>query len=164
MAGQYASGTSVSQQASINEIEKTLGRYGARGFGYVRDDDRRAAVIAFKAHGRQIRFVLPLPDPSNPEFARTTTGRERSPAETHNAYLAEVRRSWRAMALAIKAKLEVVASGIVTFEEEFASHVVLPDGSTVGEWLEPQIAEAYATGHMPELLPGAGRLAITDGT
>jgi hypothetical protein len=65
--------------------------------------------------------------------------------------------------MAIKAKLEVVESGIVSFEDEFAVHMVLPDGSTVGQWLAPQIDEAYRTGRMPELLPGAERLAIEGG-
>jgi hypothetical protein len=45
----------------------------------------------------------------------------------------EMRRRWRSLALAIKAKLEVVASGIATFDEEFMAHLVLPDGTTVGD-------------------------------
>ena len=48
------------------------------------------------------------------------------------------------------AKLEVVASGISTFETEFLGNIVLPDGGTVIEWLSPQIEEAYKSGLMPE--------------
>jgi hypothetical protein len=62
MAGQYATSTKVGSDRSIAEIERTLMRYGARGFMYGRDEDRGAAVIAFKANDRQVRFVLPLPD------------------------------------------------------------------------------------------------------
>jgi response regulator RpfG family c-di-GMP phosphodiesterase len=45
---------------------------------------------------------------------------------------AETRRRWRCLAMVIKAKLEVVASGISSFEEEFLAHVMLYDGRTVG--------------------------------
>jgi len=56
----------------------------------------------------------------------------------------------------VKAKLEAVETGIVSLEEEFLAHVVLPDGSTVGQWAEPQLAELYGRGDMPALLPGMG--------
>ncbi len=54
--------------------------------------------------------------------------------------------------LIIRAKLEAVESRITTFESEFLANLVLPDGGTVGEWLSPQIDEAYATGRMPPML------------
>lgn len=66
------------------------------------------------------------------------------------------RQRWRALALAIKAKLEAVETGIATFEEEFLNYIVLPDGVTVGEFIRPQIETAYATGTMPKMLPGIG--------
>lgn len=166
MVGQYATGTKVSADRSMAEIERILMRYGARGFMYGRDDDRSAAMIAFRANDRQVRFMLPLPDRANPAFTATPTGRDRTRQAALDAYEGEVRRRWRALALAVKAKLEAVETGIVSFEDEFAAYIVLPNGSTVGEWLRPQIAEAYRTGRMPELLPmpGSGRLAITDGS
>ena len=52
----------------------------------------------------------------------------------------------------IKAKLEAVASGIVTFEDEFATHMVLPDGHTVRDHLMPAIEQAYATGRVSPIL------------
>lgn len=56
------------------------------------------------------------------------------------------------MALVIKAKLEAVEAGIAAFEEEFLAHIVLPNGSTVGQFMMPQIAAVYETGRMPPLL------------
>ena len=47
------------------------------------------------------------------------------------------------------------ASGITTLEEEFLAHMVLPDGQTVGQWLLPQVADAYDTHQMPPMLPPA---------
>lgn len=69
----------------------------------------------------------------------------------------EKRRKWRALSLAIKAKLESVRSGIATFEEEFLPHIVMPDGRRVIEWVAPQIEAAYQTGKMPLLTGGNER-------
>jgi hypothetical protein len=38
--------------------------------------------------------------------------------------------------------------------EKFLAHIVLPNGSTVGEWAQPQIAMAYDREQMPALMPG----------
>ena len=43
---------------------------------------------------------------------------------------------------------------ITTFEEEFLSYIVLPDNSTVGEYMLPQIESAYQSDEMPRMLPG----------
>jgi hypothetical protein len=55
----YADGTKVHADQSRSEIEKTLARFGADQFMY--GSKTEAAVIAFRAHGRHIRFLLPLP-------------------------------------------------------------------------------------------------------
>ena len=64
------------------------------------------------------------------------------------------RSRWRALALAVKAKLEAVAIGITTFEDEFMAHIVMPDGLTVGEHVRPRIASAYESGQVTPLLGG----------
>lgn len=156
----YASGTTVSAEKSKAEIERILSRYGASAFGYGIDDGR--AVVQFRAHDRFVRFVLNLPDVS--EFARDRRGYSRSQTAQKNAHDQETRRLWRALALAIKAKLEVVESGIASFEEEFAVQIVLPDGTTVGDRLIPEIVEAYKSGEMPpSLLSLDGPRLITAG-
>ena len=85
----------------------------------------------FRAAGRHVKFVVDMP--------------------TEDAQ--EERRRWRALVLVIKSKLEAVASGIVTFDEEFMAHIVLPDGQTIGQAMLPQIEAAYDAGTMPPLLP-----------
>lgn len=144
----YASDTSVTSDRSRAEIERTLSRYGATSFAYGWETAR--AMVGFVAHDRQVRFILPLPDRQAREFTHTPNrGTPRTPDAADAAYEQAVRQRWRALALVIKAKLEAVETGIVTFEDEFAMHMVLPDGRTVGDWVVPQIAEAYATGQMP---------------
>lgn len=146
----YASQTSVSSEKSRQEIEKTLIRYGATSFAYGWQEN--AAMIGFKAHDRNIRLVLPMPDRDDRAFTRTPTGRARAATEAERAYEQAVRQKWRALVLVIKAKLEAVESGIVTFEDEFAMHMVLPGGRTVAEHVLPAIATAYQSGNVPPLL------------
>lgn len=150
MAGRYAEGTEVPVEKSKMEIESTVRRYGAESFvsGY----DRAKAMVQFQADGRLVRFVIEVPAPAHQQFAHDGRGNNRPPEARIRAAAAEEKRLWRALLLAIKAKLEVVESGIATFEEEFLAHIVLPDGRQVGEWLAPQVKLAYDTGEMPSLL------------
>lgn len=148
----YAASTSVSADRSRAEIEKTLARYGAARFAYGWEED--FAVIQFVAHERHVRFILPMPDRGAKEFIKTPTGRPRTKAQAEQAYEQAVRAKWRSLALIVKAKLEAVETGLVSFEREFAMWTVLPNGQTAGDWIEPQIAEAYASGEMPPFLPG----------
>ena len=151
----YAAKTDVTSQTSRAEIERTLARYGAAGFMYGWDNQRGA--VGFQVNGRQVRFVVPLPDRQAREFTHTPArGQQRSQSQAEKAYEQAVRQRWRALALAVKAKLEVIETGIATFDEEFAAYIVLPNGRTVGEWLVPQIERAYEEGTMPALMPGGG--------
>lgn len=128
----YAEKTQVPALQSRLEIEKLLQRYGATHFGYL--DVPAYAMITFESKGRRVRFKVPVPDP-------------KSDAQGH-------RQIWRALVLAIKAKLESVNSGIEQFDDAFMSQLVLPDNRTMGEVAQPQITKAYATGTMPPLLLG----------
>jgi hypothetical protein len=147
----YAANTEVSSSKSRDEIERTLVRYGAGGFIYGWQDDK--ALIAFTMEGRQIRFLLPLPRADDPAFCKTEGGQWRTETEAKKRFDQATRQRWRALLLIIKAKLEAIESGIVTFEDEFLAHTVLPTGETAGDWMKPQIADAYLTGKMPALLP-----------
>lgn len=147
----YASDTSVSPEKSRMEIERTLQRYRANKFAYASQEKK--ASIVFEMNDRRIRFDVPLPTPD--DFARRKDGGMMPSYQVTQALEKSIRQRWRALALAIKAKLEAVESGITTFEEEFLAHIVLPNGRTYGEWAVPQIAEAYEHKKMPPLL-GAG--------
>lgn len=151
----YAANTEVSSDRSRAEIEKTLNRYGARQFMYGWDEQQ--AIVGFVIHNRQVRFVLPMPDRDDKEFRLTPTGRDRAASQIAQVYEQAVKQRWRSLALVIKAKLEAVESGIVTFDAEFLAHLVLPNGQTVGDQVMPAVAEAYATGHTPQLLPATQR-------
>jgi len=145
----YASQTTVPIERSKGEIERLLSRYGASKFAHGWDHEK--AIVMFHAHDRMIRFTLPFPEKK--DFSVTSGGRaRRSEKVTEQAWERACRQRWRALCLVIKAKLEAVESGIAEFETEFLSYVVLPNGSTVAEWLSPQIADVYAKGRLPKML------------
>lgn len=145
----YAAETSVSQDRSRAEIEATLKRYGATSFMYA--SEQTTAMIGFRISDRMVKFVLPMPDPKSREFTHHSRG-QRTPDAALKAWEQAGRQRWRALALVIKAKLEAVAAGITTIEDEFLAHTVLPDGSTVGQFMQPQLAIAYEQGSMPTTL------------
>ena len=148
----YAENTSVPVDKSKAEIERILQRYGADQFMSGWDLER--AVVGFRMNGRQIRFIVQLPDRNDDEFQFTPGRRtKRDKSKAYSAWEQACRQRWRALALVIKAKLEAVEAGITVFEDEFLAHIVLPDGQTVGEYMRPQIAIAYEKGSMPNLLP-----------
>jgi|KBSSwiStaDraftv2_1062776.scaffolds.fasta_scaffold1070907_2 hypothetical protein len=150
----YAADTSVSVANSKAEIERIVERYGATGFmsGWTADQ----AVIAFAMNDRQVRFTLKMPRRESEEFTTYMRGSVKSRREDAAAaklWEQACRQRWRALALVIKAKLEAVESDISTFEDEFMSSIVMPNGRTVSEEVRPLIARAYETGSMPPLLP-----------
>lgn len=157
---EYAKNTTVPSDRSRSEIERTLLRYGATEFAY--GYDRTRAVVMFTIDGLRIRIGLPLPSRDDPEFTRTPTGKTRTQPAAEQAWEQASRQSWRALALVVKAKLEAVDSGITTLVEEFAVHIVLPGGHSVGEMVLPAIAEAYQQGSPAPLLDAMTRVRVKE--
>lgn len=143
MTRAYAAETSVPVERSRAEIEATLERYGADAFGYSTEAGR--ATVAFRIQGRHVRFILLLPDRADKAFTHSSRGPR--PADVAlKAWEQACRQKWRALNLVVKAKLEAVAAGITTVEDEFLAHTVLADGRTVGEQIQPQLTEHYRIG------------------
>ncbi len=128
----FAEGTTVDVAKTRGEIESLVRKYGATQFssGWTSGE----AGIVFVIRGRSVKFVVPMP--------ATTDQKVRVKAAAMRGWLgtnlpkvieAEERRRWRCLLLAIKAKLEVVETGISTFEEEFLAHIVTETGQTVYE-------------------------------
>lgn len=146
---QYAKNTNVSTELSRIEIEKILIKYGAENFAYATTSGQ--AMIAFTMCNRQVRFLLPLP--KQEEFRYTPTGRERTENSKYEAWEQACRQRWRALKLVIQAKLEAVECGISVFDDEFMAQIVLPGNQTVGDFMRPQINQAYLSGDIPKMLP-----------
>jgi hypothetical protein len=129
----FAIDTKVPVNQTRSEIEQVLQRFGATSFAFAVQE--KAATVMFECTGRRIRFDLPLP-------------KDLTEAKTARIH----REKWRALFLSIKAKLVSVDTEIETFEEAFLAHVVLADGSTVGQMTRPAIEQQYKTGNMVPLL------------
>lgn len=156
MVRRYAEDTSVSTDKSIAEIRSTVRRYGATEFMHAEGDTQ--AVIMFSMHDRRVMFRVNMPDPKSKEFLRTPgRGLPRTAQQAHQAWEQACRARWRSLSLVVKAKLEAVASGIVSFEQEFLGHIVVPGTSvTFGEAVKENLALAYSQNTMTPLLPYLG--------
>lgn len=107
---------------------------------------------------RNVMFELPLPKSDGFKF--NGLRRVRTPEKQHEAWEQACRSSWRALLLAIKAKLVSVESGVESFEEAFLAQLVVKDdeGRAVrfGVRAVKAIAEAYVRNGPPQLLLGSG--------
>jgi hypothetical protein len=130
----FAERTKVPANQSRGEIEALLVKYKATSVAVFNSADQ--AAIAFEMEGRRIIFRLALPKGTDQKAEQ------------------EKRRKWRALLLSIKAKLASIEDGIESFEDAFLSHIVMPDGMTVGEHTRPRIQSAYQDNKMTPLLPG----------
>lgn len=136
----YAEKTSVPIDRSQAEIKKILLKYGGTSFAFA--ESRTDSMLMFEIQGRRIVFRLPMPNPPSNNATQASV----------KTYEQLCRSKWRALVLAIKAKLECVSSGITTIEQEFMAHIMLPNGKTVSDVVLPEIQSAYNTGKMPPLL------------
>lgn len=116
----------------------------------------KSAFVQFAMKDRIVKFVLPLPSKDDRKITHRQNDGWNGPSESVKTNRLEqaLRSKWRGLLLVIKAKLEAVEAGITDFETEFMAQIVLPDGSTVGQFMKPQIATAYANGRMPLMLMG----------
>lgn len=148
----YASGTSVSAERTKAEIETTLRRYGATQFVSGWDSSKDRAYVGFHVAERSMKFILTLPNDNDESVRLTPKGKRRNDVDAYRYWEQAVKQKWRALLLVIKAKLESVEGGIETIEQAFLPQIVLPGGTTVGDWATDAIADAYKTGKNPTTL------------
>lgn len=153
----YAQNTTVSPDKTMIDIQQTLRRYGASKFGMT--EDGKVLQLGFEMKDRRFRFAVPLPAVDADQFKLTRINQFGSRASTlkerTTAREKAIAQRWRALLLVIKAKLEAVESGIETLEQAFMAQLVLADGQTMSEWVEPQAELIYGGKQMPPLL-GSG--------
>lgn len=128
-------------EKSRQSIERLLRTHHAEDFLYGTRGGH--ALISFRMHNWQLRFYLPLPDnPTGmPTAASVLAKREHACA-----------LRWRGFVQLLKVKLETIAVGASTFEQEFLAYIVMPSGDTVAQEVVPRISQAYADGSVEGLL------------
>jgi len=150
MIRKYAEGTTVSVEKSKAEIESTATRYGATEYAQGWSGDR--AVLQFTIQGKRLKVVLNLPQRDDKEFLRDKRGNVRGPQARERAYDDELKRRWRVLLIRLKARLEELDDG-TPVEFALMPFLMLPNGSTLGEILAPEIDRVLQTGTLPPLLP-----------
>jgi len=148
--GQYANNTTVSPEKTQSDIRETLRKYGARKFGVMEEDGK--AHVMFEINNLMIQLTVELPDVN--DFLKTSAGRSRKKSAANEAHVQAIRQRWRALLLAIKAKLEAIECGISTIEKEFMAFVIMPDGRSLSDHILPKLNEMSHTGKMPRLQLG----------
>jgi len=148
MSKRYAENTNVSLERSQEEIKKILRKYEADKFGIM--EERTQAHLMFEFRGLLIQMTVKFPDVS--EFAHTPTGKMRTKSAIETALNQGIKQRWRALNLAVKAKLEAVEIGISTIEQEFMAFVMMPDGRNLSDHILPDIRKIASTGNMPKMI------------
>lgn len=118
-----------------DDIERRLRRAGATQIYSGYDEDRKQITLGFRIENRHYKLT-------------SSTNR---PTRRCDEQQIE-REAWRVLLLLLTAKIEVIAAGGTTFEQEFLANLLLPDGSTVADDVLPKVAEAYSSGAMRPLL------------
>jgi hypothetical protein len=120
MSSRYAKDTQVPVANSRAEVERVLIRYGCDAF--VSGWSNEGAMVQFGYKGRNVKISVPYP--------ANVAGKKFEQAQ---------RQRWRVLLLLVKAQIEAVECGLVKFEEAFLPWIVLKDGSTVYQYVQPQL-------------------------
>lgn len=139
----YAKSTSVPVSRSQDEIKRTLERYGVSSFGMAHHEGTH--IIQFILEGNTVRMTVTKPD-------------RLDGWESDAAYDRRWRQAWRILLLQIKAKLEAIDAGLSNVQREFMPDLVLPDGRTVADLIQPELEAAFENGAVPVFLPGLGQV------
>lgn len=141
----YAQNTRVSEESSRAEVERTIRKYVGRDAELTYGRSAGRAAVQFAAHGRRVRFDLPLASEAE---ARAKAGRKNSrrsatEAQVRDWLVQEDRRRWRCLLLVVKAKFAAVEvklelaeteeDRLRAFDEEFLAYFVSSGGRTLYE-------------------------------
>ena len=125
--------TKVPVGESKHDVEELLRKHGADQIYTGSDRGTGVGFVGFTLQARMFRIKL-----------GRRPGTKVAPEQ-------QEREQWRAILLVVKAKLEIVARGDRSAEQEFLADLVLPNNTTAGEAMAPMLEEAYATGVMPNM-------------
>lgn len=135
----YAKTTTVSVERSKAEVEKTLKRYGIKEFFF--GSSPKGDGFGFKHDGNVYKINMPHPNPD--DFS------------TDKQFEQACRQRWRIMLLSMKADLEKIEIGLISFDDQFLYAKALPDGSTVSDFMKlPENKRRLEKAEMPKMLTG----------
>ena len=128
--------TATSGDKALGEIKKILQRFGCGKFGVMTDWDTGILIVQFEWNGARISFPANFngyasaylkEKPYNSRMHCTRTQYEAKALEIGSMAVYSILRDW------IKAQVTAVETGLVSFEEVFMAHVLLPNGQRLIE-------------------------------
>jgi hypothetical protein len=145
MNRRYAQETTVSIEKSQQELSRVLRAAGADQV-VLAWDSAQGTGVRFHMQGRFAQLMVPPPSEKRMKELKAWRPRWSDLDRLEQ----EQRRSWRALILLVKAKLEAIAAGITTAEREFMPDLLMDDGRRLEEWALP----ALETRRLPALPAG----------
>jgi hypothetical protein len=127
---------STSGDKAYAEIQKILGQFGCDNYGIMHREKEQAVMIQFDWRGRQVQFKFSWGGYAVAWLREHPhTSRSRSTLDQHKAKAAAIAkvavcsmaRDW------VKSQVTAVECNLLSFEEVFMPHMLLPDGRRLVE-------------------------------
>jgi hypothetical protein len=128
--------TATSGDKAMAEIQRILQRFGCNKFGTMTDWDAGVLMVQFEWHGAQVSFPANFKGyatawlKENPWTSRKSISQkewEAKALEIGSIAVYSILRDW------IKAQVTAVETGLISFEEVFMAHIMLPNGKRMIE-------------------------------
>jgi hypothetical protein len=135
----YSSATSGDK--AMAEIQRVLQKFGCNKFGTMTDWDAGVLLVQFDWRGVQVSFPANFKGyaaaylkekPYNSRMHCTKAEHEAKALEIGSVAVYSILRDW------IKAQVVAVETGLVSFEEIFMAHVMLPNGKRLIEHVKSE--------------------------
>jgi hypothetical protein len=133
--------SSTSGDKAMAEIQKTLQKFGCNKFGTMTDWEAGTLLVQFEWRGVRVSFpanfkgyaAAYLKDkPYTSRMHCTKAQHEAKALEIGSIAVYSILRDW------IKAQVTAVETGLVSFEDVFMAHVLLPSGQRFSEHVKAQ--------------------------
>jgi len=135
----YAKNTTVPISRSRAKIQEALLGFGVDEFFF--GTSSRGDGIGFKIKNRVYKMNVPTP--------------KRADFSTEKQHEQAIRQRWRILYMSLKMKLEEIASGGISFEDQFLAQMCLPNGGTVSDFMKlPENINKLEETKMPKMLTG----------
>jgi len=127
----------TSGDKALGEIQKLLQRFGCNRFGVMTDWDDGILLMQFEWNGLKVSFPASFKgyasawlkeNPWNNRKQATKEQWESKALEIGSVAVYSVLRDW------IKANVTAVETGLVTVDDVFMAHVLLPNGQRMSEY------------------------------
>jgi hypothetical protein len=131
----------TSGDKALGEIQKILQRFGCGRFGVMTDWDAGVLLIQFELNGRQVSFPASFKGyaaewlkekPYNSNYRYSRVEHEKRALEIGSVAVYSILRDW------IKAQVTAVETGLISFDEVFMAHIMLPNGTRMIEHVKSQ--------------------------